>query len=70
MLSHHSKKKSRKADADPMSTSLKAQTVPSSVATAAQTHVRYYVLALILLATAINAQRVMCSINCHKHAIG
>jgi D-galactonate transporter len=37
-----------------MSTSLKAQTVPSSVATAAQTHVRYYVLALILFATAIN----------------
>lgn len=37
-----------------MSTSLKAHTVHSAVSTAARTHVRYYVLALIVLATALN----------------
>lgn len=37
-----------------MSTSLKAHTVHTRVSTAARTHVRYYVLALIVLATAIN----------------
>lgn len=37
-----------------MSTSLKAQTVHAVINTALRTHVRYYVLALIVLATAIN----------------
>lgn len=37
-----------------MSTSLKAHTVHAAASTAARTHVRYYVLALIVLATAIN----------------
>ena len=37
-----------------MSTPLKAHAAPSAVIAVARTHVRYYVLALILLATAIN----------------